>query len=395
MVKTASLFSQVLSLFPRLEFEQAVRRHQAERYAKGLTCWQQFVAMLFCQLAQAHSLREICGGLRCCLGRLVHLGVREAPKRSSLSYANCHRPWQLYEELFHQLLDKCHGLASRPGHKLRFRNPLLSLDSTTIELCLSLFPWAEFTRTKGAVKLHCLLDHQGYLPTFAVVTTGKVSDVTVARTLSFAKGSIVVLDRGYKDYALWARWTAEGVFFVSRMVRGTVYEVVERRALPRGRNILADEIIRLSSEHARKQGCTCLLRRVVVWLQDKQETLELITNHLEFGATTIAAIYKERWQIELFFKALKQNLRIKSFVGTTRNALMTQIWTALIAVLLLKYLKLRSRFDWSLSNLIALLHWNLFTYRDLWGWLDDPFHTPPLEPPPVQLSLFASGQHPA
>jgi len=394
MVKTASLFSQVLSLFPRLEFEQAVRQHQAERYAKGLTCWQQFVAMLFCQLAQAHSLREICGGLRCCLGRLVHLGVREAPKRSSLAYANGHRPWQLYQEVFYHLLGKCRGVSPRPGHALRFRNPLLSLDATVIELCLSLFPWAQFTRTKGAVKLHCLLDHQGYLPTFALVTIAKVSDVAVARLLAFAKGSIVVFDRGYKDYALWARWAADGVYFVSRLVRGTVYEVVKRRPLPQGRNILADEIIRLSSEHARKQGCTCLLRRVVVWLPDKEATLELITNHLDFGATTIAAIYKERWQIELFFKALKQNLRIKSFVGTTLNALQVQIWTALIALLLLKYLKMRARFGWSLSNLVALLHWNLFTYRDLWGWLDDPFHTPPQEPAALQLNL-ALGQHPA
>jgi transposase len=392
MVKSASLFSQVLSLFPRLEFEQAVRQHQAERYAKGLSCWQQFVAMLFCQLAQAHSLREICGGLRCCLGRLVHLGVRAAPKRSSLAYANEHRPWQLYQEVFYQLLDKCRGLSPGPGHKLRFRNPLLSLDSTVVELCLSLFPWADFTRTKGAVKLHCLLDHQGYLPTFALVTVANVSDVAVARMLTFARGSVVVFDRAYKDYALWARWSADGVFFVSRMVRGTIYEVVERRPVPQHRHILTDEIIRLSSQQAVKQGCTCLLRRVVLWLPDKAAQLELITNHLDFGATTIAGIYKQRWQIELFFRALKQNLRIKSFVGTTPNALQVQIWTALIALLLLKYLKLRARFGWSLSNLVALLHWNLFTYRDLWGWLDDPFHTPPQEPPAVQLSL-ALGQH--
>lgn len=179
MVKTASLFSQVLQLFPRLEFEHAMHKHKAERYAKGLSCWQQFVAMLFCQLGQAHSLREICGGLDCCLGRLVHVGMRKAPKRSSLAYANEHRPWQLYQEVFYQLLDKCRMLP-RPGHTLRFCNPLLSLDSTVIELCLSLFSWADYTRTKGAVKLHCLLDHQGYLPTFALIASAKVSDVAVA-----------------------------------------------------------------------------------------------------------------------------------------------------------------------------------------------------------------------
>jgi len=392
MVRTASLFSQLLGLFPRLEFEQLVQRHRAERYAKGFTCWNQFVAMLFAQLAQAQSLREICGGLRCCLGKLVHLGVREAPKRSTLAYANQHRPWQLYADLFYTLLGKVQGLSDRPGHKLRFRNRLLSLDSTVIELCLSLFPWAQFTRTKGAVKLHCLLDHQGYFPSYALVTLATQADVAVARLLKLVAGSIVVFDRAYKDYALWARYCREGIFFVSRLVKGTVYRVVERRPLPQHRNILADEIIELTSQHAHKQGCSYRLRRVVVWLPEKQEELVLITNHLTFGATTIAAIYKERWQIELFFKAVKQNLRIKTFVGVSENALQLQIWTALIAMLLLKWLQFRARFGWSLSNLVTLLRWNLMTYRDLWEWLDDPFQLPPQTPPAVQYGLFALGQ---
>jgi hypothetical protein len=392
MVRTASLFSQLLGLFPRLEFEHLVRRHRAQQYAKGFTCWEQFVAMLFAQLAQAQSLREICGGLRCCLGKLVHFGVKEAPKRSTLAYANEHRPWQLYADLFYTLLGKVQGLSDRPGHKLRFRNKLLSLDSTVIELCLSLFPWAQFTRTKGAVKLHCLLDHQGYFPSYALVTLATQADVAVARLLKLVAGSIVVFDRAYKDYALWARYCREGVFFVSRLVKGTVYQVVERRPLPQHRNILADEIIELTSQHAHKQGCSYRLRRVVVWLPEKQEELVLITNHLGFGATTIAAIYKERWQIELFFKAIKQNLRIKTFVGVSENALQLQIWTALIAMLLLKWLQFRARFGWSLSNLVTLLRWNLMTYRDLWEWLDDPFQLPPQTPPAVQYGLFALGQ---
>ena len=348
--------------------------------------------MLFAQLAQAQSLREICGGLRCCLGKLVHFGVKEAPKRSTLAYANEHRPWQLYAELFYVLLGKVQGLSDRPGHKLRFRNKLLSLDSTVIELCLLLFPWAQFIRTKGAVKLHCLLDHQGYFPSYALVTLATQADIAVARLLKLARGSIVVFDRAYKDYALWARYCREGVFFVSRMVKGTVSRVVERRPVPQHRNILADEIIELTSKHAGRQGCTYRLRRVVVWLPEKQEELVLITNHLAFGATTIAAIYKERWQIELFFKAIKQNLRIKSFVGTSENALHLQIWTALIAMLLLKWLQFRARFGWSLSNLVTLLRWNLMTYRDLWQWLDDPCQLQPQTPPVVQYGLFALGQ---
>jgi hypothetical protein len=195
MVRTASLFSQLLELFPRLEFAQVVKRHRGERYAKGFTCWNQFVAMLFAQLAQAESLREVCGGLRCCVGKLAHLGVREAPPRSTLAYANAHRPWQVHHDLFYALLGKVRSTCNGHGHRLRFRNRLLSLDSSVVELCLSLFPWADFNRTKGAVKLHCLLDHSDYLPSYALVTLATQADVTVARLLKLAKGSIVVLDR--------------------------------------------------------------------------------------------------------------------------------------------------------------------------------------------------------
>jgi len=392
MVRATSLFSQLLALFPRLEFAQIVTRHQGERYAKGVTCWDQFVAMLFAQVAGARSLREVCAGLPCCLGKLVHLGVREAPKRSSLSYANAHRPWQIYQDLFSLLLRRVQGISDGRGHTLRFRNQLLSLDSSVIELCLTLFPWADFNRTKGGVKLHCLLDHADYLPTFALVTPAKQSDISVARLLRLQKGSIVVFDKGYKDYALWGQWSRQGLFFVTRMVRHTNYRVLERRPLPQHRNLRADEIIELTSRHAQRQGCTQRLRRVVVWLPEKQEELVLITNHLTFGATTIAAIYKERWQIELFFKALKQTLRLKTFLGTSLNALYTQIWTALIAMLLLKWLQFQSRFGWSLSNLAAVLRWNLMTYRDLFEWLNDPHQLPPAKPPAVQLRLFAFGQ---
>ena len=187
MVRTASMFSQLLNIFPRIEFEKAVRAHKAERYAKGFTCWEQFVAMLFCQLAQAHSLREICGGLSCCLGKLIHLGVRDAPKRSTLSYANKHRPWELYENVFYQLLEKCQ--LQTPGKtKFRFRNKLLSLDATVIDLCVTLFNWADFRQTKGAVKLHLLLDHDGYLPTFAQITEGNVHEVKIAQKPALSDG---------------------------------------------------------------------------------------------------------------------------------------------------------------------------------------------------------------
>ena len=385
MVRTASMFSQLLNIFPRIEFEKAVRAHKAERYAKGFTCWEQFVAMLFCQLAQAHSLREICGGLSCCLGKLIHLGVRDAPKRSTLSYANKHRPWELYENVFYQLLEKCQ--LQTPGKtKFRFRNKLLSLDATVIDLCVTLFNWADFRQTKGAVKLHLLLDHDGYLPTFAQITEGNVHEVKIAQKLHFPTGSIVVVDRGLTDFSLFRRWTDEGVYFVTRQKFNAAYQIVERRNVPENRGVLSDEVIRFTGPKT-KHDCPHLLRRIVYQDKETGKKLVFLTNHLDFGATTIASIYKDRWQIELFFKALKQNLKVKTFVGTSPNALKTQIWTALIAMLLLKYLQLRSRLNWALSNLVALLHWNLFTYRDLWRWLDNPFETPPLPPMPQQILL--------
>ena len=388
MIRCASLFSQLLDLFPRPEFQRAVRNHRAERYSKGFSCWDQFVAMLFCQLAQAHSLREICGGLASCLGKMAHLGVSEAPKRSTLSYANAHRPWQLYETVFHQLLAKCQGAATGRT-KFRFRNKLYSLDATVIDLCLSLFDWAKFRQTKGAVKLHLLLDHEGYLPVFAQITEGKVHEVNIAHELEFAPGSIVAIDRGFTDYSLFGRWTADGIYFVTRLKRGADYRVTGRRNPIPERGILADEIIELDGV-ASKKKCPHQLRRIEYLDRETGEVYEYLTNHLEFGPTTIVAIYRDRWQIELFFKSLKQNLKIKTFVGTSPNALKTQIWTALIAMLLLKYLQLRSQFAWSLSNLVALLRWNLFTYRALWEWLDDPFETPPLGNNAEQLAFAFS-----
>jgi hypothetical protein len=364
----------MLPLFSRAEFEHAVREHKAERHARGFTCWGQFVAMLFCQLAGAQSLREICGGLAASEGKLRHLGLPDAPRRSTLAYANEHRPWQLYQSVFYQLLARCRSVAG--PHGFRFKNKLLSLDATPIELCATIFDWAQYRRTKGAVKLHLLLDHQGLLPSYAVVTEGRVHESRIARTLRFEPGTIVVFDRGYNDYAWFDALDQDGVLFVTRMKENTDYGVLERRPVPERGGVERDEIIFLYKV-ARTGQRDLFLRRIEVWDEAQQRTLVFLTNHRHFAASTIAAIYKQRWQIELLFKALKQNLRIKTFVGTSANALQIQIWTALIAMLLLKYLQLRARFSWSLSNLAALLRQQLFVYRDLWDWIDQPFQPPP------------------
>ncbi|HUG77167.1 MAG TPA: IS4 family transposase [Burkholderiales bacterium] len=378
------MFSQILKLIPRLEFERLVKESGAERAAKGLSSWSQFVAMMFCQLGRANSLREIEGGLKSCEGKLAHLGI-EAPARASLSYANAHRPWQLYEGVFHQLLGRIRGDVGA-AHKFRFKNKLVSLDSTLIDLSLKLFDWAKFNRMKGAMKLHLVLDHDGYLPSFGVITDGDVSDVEVARKLDFAPGTVVVEDRGYTDYALYGRWSEQDVYFVTRMRANACFEVVQQNDLPRDMNILADETIRLTGAHGSR--CPHLLRRIEAVREDTGEVLAFLTNHPRLAASTVAAIYKERWQVELLFKALKQNLRLKTFVGTSPNAVKTQIWCALISLLLLRYLQLRSRFGWSLSNLVALLRMNLFTHRDLNAWIDQPFETPPdAAAEPLQMAM--------
>jgi len=365
------MFSQVLKLFPRVEFESLVKKTKSEYAAKGFSSWSQLVSMMFCQLGRAHSLREIEGGLKSCEGKLAHLGI-EAPARSSLSYANAHRPWQLFEGVFHGLLDKISGEAAGRRHKFRFKNKLVSIDSTVIDLSLSMYDWAKYKRTKGAVKLHLVLDHDGYLPCFGVITDGTVQDVKVAQQLRFTPGTIVVEDRGYNDFSLFGRWCAQGVFFVTRMKSHTLYEVVQQRLImPKG-NIVNDQLVRLIGRDADVK-CPQVLRRVEAVREDTGETLVFVTNLLDLSPATIAAIYKDRWQIELFFKVLKQNLKIKTFVGTSANAVRTQIWTALICMLLLRYLQLRSRFGWSMANLVALLRMNLFTHRDLWAWLDEPF----------------------
>jgi hypothetical protein len=369
------MFSQILKLVPRTEFEQLVARTGVERAAKGMSSWSQFVAMVFCQLGRANSLREIEGGLRSCEGKLAHLGI-QAPKRSSLSYANQHRSWELYPQLFERLLGRIRGSIA-PGRKFRFKNKLVSIDSTIIDLSMSIFDWARYNRTKGAVKLHLVLDHDGYLPCFGVITDGNVNDVRVAQQLEFAAGTIVVEDRGYTDYGLYGRWTEQGVYFVTRMRSNALYEEVKDNGLPAtSRLLLSDKTVVLTSPSARER-CPHRLRRIEAVREDTGEVLVFLTNHLGLAAQTIAAIYKDRWQIELFFKALKQNLRIKTFVGTSPNAVKTQIWSALIALLLLRYLQLRSRFGWSLSNLVALLRMNLFTHRDLNAWLDRPFEVTP------------------
>jgi hypothetical protein len=344
MRKYRSLFSQLLQFFPRIEFENMVKKRLAEFGSKGFTCRQQFVSMFFSQLGSAHSLSEITNGLATCEGKLRHLGIK-APKKSTLAYANTHRPWELYHDVFFSMLEKTRVIASSVKRK------------------------------------------DGYLPDYAIITDGKRHDAKVAHFFNYNPGSITVFDRAYVDYNLLYRIHCNDAFFVTRLKSNADYEVVEERTVPWNNTVLSDKIIRLSGYYTSKKYPE-LLRIVTYYDEDGDRTLIFLTNNMKLAAITIAMIYKERGEIELFFKSLNQNLKIKSFVGTSSHAVKIQIWTALIAMRLLKYLKLNSCFGWSLSNLAALLRMNLFTYRDLWSWIDKPFETVPVQEESIQMKLI-------
>jgi hypothetical protein len=368
------MFSQRPKLIPRIDSERIVKETGGEYRSKGLSSGSQCMDMLLHQLGRAHSLREIEGGLKSCEGTLAHLGI-EVPVRSSLLYANGHRPWQRFERVFYGRFETVDAQA-QGTHKFRFKNTRVSLDSTVIDLCLSMDDRARYRRTTGEVTRHLVLDHDGDLPCFGLITVGTVYDLRASHQMDCAPGTIAVDDRAYNNYRLFAEWTDFGVFFVTRMKDPAQFEVAEAREPPQNWNLLKDQTIRLTGTGAQGQ-CPHLLRRVEAVREDTADILVFLTNHHGLGANNIAAIAQDRWKIELFFKAFKQNLKSKTVVGTSANAVTTPIGAAWISMLLLRDLQRSSCFGWSLTNLVALLHMNLFTPRDRMAWLNKPFATPP------------------
>jgi transposase len=372
-----TIFGQMLQMFSRHEFEKAVKETGTEYHARGFKSWNHFVAMLFGQAAGQDSLRGIEAGLATQAQNLYHLGVRPI-HRATLAYANEHRSHELFKKLFGFMLSKCQPLA--PRHKFRFKNPLYSLDATVIDLCLSLYDWAKFRTTKGAVKLHVKLNHSGYLPTFAIVTTGKVHEQKVAPSIPLEKGDVAIFDRAYNDLNWLQSLDDKGVCFVTRLKKNADYTVKERRTTKGHKYISSDQIIELQGFYS-KQKYPGKLRRIRSRDPETGKAIVILTNNFSWSPATIARIYKERWQIELFFKCIKQQLKVKSFVGTSKNALLSQLWVALIAYLLLSYLKFKSRFRWSLYTLCSILPTNLFSKRNLWDWLNAPYHQRSKAPP--------------
>jgi hypothetical protein len=362
MNRVYTIFSEILKLCPRYHFDKAVEQYQGDRYVKTFTTWQQFMAILYSQIKQKDSLRDIVTGLSAHGARWYHLGITGIYK-STLSDANAKRDYRIFEGLFYHLLARCKNLT--PKHKFRFKNPLYTIDASTIDLCLSVFPWAKFRTTKGAIKMHCLYDHSGALPTFLTVTDGKRHDVRVAKdnTFPLLPDSIVSVDKAYIDYTWLNSLDKQGVWFVTRAKSNIDYAVVGQHPIT-SKKVLSDERISLQGMLT-KSKYRRDLRLIRYYDEERQKMLTFLTNNFKLAATTIAQIYKSRWQIELFFKWIKQNLKIKSFLGTSKNAVMTQIWVAMCYYLLLTYIKYQTKYRFSLLQLSRVIREMLFERKAL------------------------------
>jgi len=369
-----TLFSQIISKLDRLKFSKIVTEKQTDKHQKGYNSWTHLVSMLFCQFAKSQSVRDISNGLRSATGNLNHLGIDKAPSKSTISYQNKHRNWELFKEYYYSLLG---SLGQHPGFKqvkFKIKSKIFLLDATTISLCLSIFDWAKYKTAKGAVKMHTLLDFDGNLPAYINITDGKTADNKGAYDIPLLKGSVIVADRFYNDFSLLNVWDSKGVYFAIRHKENIQYIVIKENKLPdnRHQHILKDEIIELKNKSS-KEKYPKRLRRVVIWDDVNEQVIELISNQLTWTANTIGELYKSRWQVEIFFRDIKQLLHIKSFIGTSQNAVMIQIWTALITILILKALKAMAKFNWHLSNLVAFIRLNLFVKINLQQWIDKPF----------------------
>ena len=375
-----TVFSQLLKFIPRHEFESLAAKHHEGRKLRKMSRWLQFVSLTLAQLTGRVSLRDIVSNLSAQSHKLYHIGSKTV-SRSSLGRVNEKQPYTLYEALFSKLLSRCQGVA--PKHGFKFKNKLYSLDASTIDLCLSVFPWAEFRSTKAAVKLHMGLDHDGLIPAFLTITDGKSHDITAARSLTLPKQSIVVMDRGYNDYSWYNHLNSQKVFFVTRLKKNARYRVIERHSTRKSTGLTSDQTIELTGSKA--ELCPIKLRRVGYKDPETGNQYYFLTNNFKLAATTIAAIYKSRWQIELFFKWIKQNLKIKSFVGTSKNAVMTQIWIAMCVYLLLAYIKFISKVEGSLQMMLRLIQLNLFERREMNSLLRGDPAPPDISPDQTRL----------
>lgn len=370
-----SFFKQILNIIPHEIIQKAVKTHQSDSYSKGLTTYVQMLSMIFCQLSKSNSLREIEYGMQSTLGDWNHLGIKSIiPKRTNLSYNNQKRDHVVFRDIYLGLLKYYQQTGELTRKKFNEINKkIYILDSSMICLSLKLFDWATYQVTKGAIKLHTMLDYDGCMPSYLFIRPGVYSDISFARNLILPKNTLIMMDRGYQDFDLFYQWHCQGVTFVTRLKGGILHEQVRELPLDQNdnENILVDEIIKLTGKDS-STNYPEELRRLVIYDEKNKDLVEVLTNNFSWTAQTISELYRARWNIETFFRYIKQNLKIKSFLGRSENAVFTQIWTALITFLLLTILKNRSKYKWHLSNLIHFIRLNLFNKFDLYEWLDNP-----------------------
>lgn len=376
-----TLFSQVLGLIDRNIFNKIVSEYDTDKFSKGINTWTHLVSMLFMQFANATSLRDIANGLNSATGDLNHMGVSQSPSKSSLSYQNKHRNFEVFEALYYSLLDRYESsLIRRKKYARMLKRKIFLMDSSIIPLSLSLFDWAKFRTNKGAVKLHAVLDYETGLPNYAVISDGKKHDVKAAKQTNFPAKSVLVVDRAYVDYDWLYNLDSTGVFFVTRLKDNAHYRVAQTFLEDdKAEHILSDKDIELIGFYTSKKYPK-ILRIVKVYDAINDKTMVLLTNNLNWTAQTISELYRARWDIEVFFKHLKQLFRIKTFVGTSPNAVRIQMWTSMIAILLFKHLKKKAKYKWNLSNLVSFLRINLYAKIELYKWLDNPLHKPIRKP---------------
>lgn len=384
-----TIFSQIAQTIDKDLVAKVVREHQADKHSKGFPVWNQLMCMLFCHLSNAQSLRDITYGMCSTTGNLNHIDVRSLPRRSTLSYANAHRNWEVFRDIYLALHKKLNGKLGGRRIDLPIKSKVYLLDASLVQMSLAVFDWAIYRQVKGAMKLHTVLDYDSAMPTYIYVTDGKQNEIIHTRDMTFPEGCVVVADRGYLDFALLNQWSSkQNIRFVVRGRKKMEYDVMEELSADY-EGVVSDQIIQLTGiKGGRKYPER--LRRVEVWDEENQKRIILLTNDLtNWTAETISNLYRARWEIELFFKDVKQHMKIKSFVGTSLNAVLIQIWTAMITLLLLKYLKELAKFGWHLSNLVSFLRFNLLVSVHLYKWLDEPIFTRARSPgSSVQLTLF-------
>jgi len=359
-----TVFKQLLQFLPRYEFNRCVSRYQGEYRIKKFSTYDQFLSLAYAQLSGRESLRDIETCLNSHQEKLYHIGFRGDVSRTTLADANERRDWRIFQDFGHVLIRMAQRLYQSDSIAVELTQPLYAFDSTTIDLCLSLFPWAEFRKTKAAVKMHTLIDLRGPIPTWVTITTGKIHDVRMLDHLPVEKDALYAMDRGYVDFARLYAIHQQGAFFVVRAKDNLKFKRLYSNAKNKETGVRADQIITLVTQKSKK-GYPERLRRVSFLDKERNKRLVFLTNNLKIAAETVAEIYKQRWQVELFFKWIKQHLRIKSFIGTSVNAVKSQIWVALCIYLLVAITKKKLNIQCSLYTFLQILEVNLFEKKPI------------------------------